>query len=522
MMTKRTLQPALILLFLLALPFPTRAQSDEIQFADITVDDAFVISLPADWLIWQRAAYATDEEASEAASDMIAGVAGSAAISQPVVAPWDRLIAIPPTPVEGGLIRLTVEIEQIDALASRAGLVAANVAPARLLDLAGAEHLSVVDINGRYVAFGRLQEAPGPALIATYVFRGHNRAVVVSLLAPTGWLADNLQLVAALLGSLRLVGEPVDIQAFELLAEAPYPAHFILPPGSLPAETDIAASEAPPLGVCGDRPAEIAFTSARDGNYEIYLLVEGDPEPRRLTENPGADIAASWSPDGSRLFFHSDRNGNMDIFSMNADGSDVQQITATDEDELAPSVSPDGTRIAFHRVYEPGQSSIHVLDLASGTEQRLTVTRGMAQWPAWSPDGSQIAFNADFSGALDIHVMNADGSKVTRLTRDTTPDGPPVWSPDGSKILFWAEREHGRSEAYVMNADGSDVRQLTYNRTTDFVASWSPDGRYIALESDRGGNPDIYILEPNERRFVRLTDHDADDIDPRWRPCAAG
>ena len=40
--------------------------------------------------------------------------------------------------------------------------------------------------------------------------------------------------------------------------------------------------------------AQIAFNSDRDGNWEIYVMDVDGNNQRRLTNNPGQDISASW------------------------------------------------------------------------------------------------------------------------------------------------------------------------------------------------------------------------------------
>lgn len=42
---------------------------------------------------------------------------------------------------------------------------------------------------------------------------------------------------------------------------------------------------------------------------------------RNLSSNPAWDYQPTWSPDGSRIAFTSGRDGNWEIYEMNADGT---------------------------------------------------------------------------------------------------------------------------------------------------------------------------------------------------------
>ena len=48
------------------------------------------------------------------------------------------------------------------------------------------------------------------------------------------------------------------------------------------------------LMVCVDAQAQIAFTSERDGNREIYVMDTDGGNPQRLTDNPQADTSPAW------------------------------------------------------------------------------------------------------------------------------------------------------------------------------------------------------------------------------------
>src|SRR5205823_1190404 len=98
------------------------------------------------------------------------------------------------------------------------------------------------------------------------------------------------------------------------------------------------------------RPAagQIAFTTDRDGNPEIYVMNADGAGLRNLTNNPDNDGLPDWSPDGTRIAFRSDRDGNAEIYVMNADGSGLRNLSNNPSLDLEPTWSRDGTRIAFY------------------------------------------------------------------------------------------------------------------------------------------------------------------------------
>jgi Tol biopolymer transport system component len=79
-------------------------------------------------------------------------------------------------------------------------------------------------------------------------------------------------------------------------------------------------------------------------SFEIAVLNLQTGEVKALTNNNYLDIAARWSPDGSKIAFLSQAGGNDDseIYVMNADGSEVKKVTNTKEGAYAtfPSWRP--------------------------------------------------------------------------------------------------------------------------------------------------------------------------------------
>ena len=291
-----------------------------------------------------------------------------------------------------------------------------------------------------------------------------------------------------------------------------------------------------PLMVDVDAQAQIAFSSNRDGNSEIYVMDTDGGNQRKLTNNRHGDWSPSWSPDGKRIAFVSNRDGHVidgiptsDIYVMDADGGNQQNLTNNPGRDSSPSWSPDGKRIAFHSDRDNDRDhniEIYVMDDDGGNLQRLTNNLTEDQYPAWSPDGKRIAFSArrdghfenQFGITYEIYVMDADGQNEQRLTENRNNDWHPSWSPDGKRIAFDADRKGDvvKFDIYVMDADGGNQQKLTNHRAWDGSPSWSPDGKRIAFWSLRDGNSEIYVMGADGGNQQNLTNHPEADEDPAW------
>ena len=278
-------------------------------------------------------------------------------------------------------------------------------------------------------------------------------------------------------------------------------------------------------------PSLIAFSSERDGNWEIYVMNVDGSDQTRLTNNEADDGFPSWSPDGQRIAFRSNRDGNFEIYVMNADGSSQTRLTNNEAFDANPSWSPDGRRLAFFSNRD-GNLEIYVMNADGSDQTRLTDNEARDTGSSWSPDGRRLVFFSnrddpdpnDDNSIYNIYVMNADGSGQTRLTDNEAWDIIPSWSPDGRHITFLSDRDDPDPNddnsiiynIYMMNADGSDQTRLTNNEAWDGSSSWSPNGRRIAYDSNQNGNWEIYIMNTDGSGQTRLTDNEAIDISPSW------
>jgi Tol biopolymer transport system component/predicted Ser/Thr protein kinase len=207
-----------------------------------------------------------------------------------------------------------------------------------------------------------------------------------------------------------------------------------------PVTDDAGAELFPSLSPDG---AQLVYTGKAAGNQDIYLRRVGSNESVNLTGDAKEDdVQPAWSPDGRQIAFRSERQGG-GIFVMRADGSDVRRVS---EAGFNPSWSPEGNRIVFgeESISRPEDRSGRVsqlwsLEVASGKKRLLT--KEDAVQPAWSPSGRFIAYWAiDLDGDRDLYTIPADGGTPIRLTRDHFVDWNPMWSPDGAWLYFCSTR----------------------------------------------------------------------------------
>ncbi len=85
------------------------------------------------------------------------------------------------------------------------------------------------------------------------------------------------------------------------------------------------------------------------------------------------------------------------------------------------------------------------------------------------------------------------------------------------KIAFASNRD-GNFEIYVMNPDGSNQTRLTNNPARDNEPTWSPDGAKIAFVTDRDANAEIYVMNADGSSQTRLSNNPEHDSDPDWSP----
>ncbi len=266
-------------------------------------------------------------------------------------------------------------------------------------------------------------------------------------------------------------------------------------------------------GAQGGFSPNVAFSSTRDGNEEIYLARGFDTPPRRLTIDPARDHSPALSPEATRIAFVSDRSGNADLYVLQLSATNtLTQVTTNAAPDYDPAWTPDGVNMVFTSEAD-GNAEIYRLNLLSGLLTRLTTNAAADRHPAMSPNGLKIAFASNRGGDFDLYVMNADGSGVARLAGGPGDDTHPVWSPDSQRLSFVSHRD-GNPEIYTVKADGSDIVRVTNDPGVDTEPAWMAGGNALIFSSNRDAGFELYSSKSDGRDVERLTVSDGDSHRP--------
>ncbi len=213
--------------------------------------------------------------------------------------------------------------------------------------------------------------------------------------------------------------------------------------------------------------------------YDSYDIFKAGPEGgdvQRLTETPGYDAEAVFSPNGDKILFTSVRSGDLELYLMNPDGSGVEQLTAMPGYDGGGFFSLDGKWIVWRasrptgkalRDYQtllaqdlirPGNLEIFIMNLADREPIQLTDNGAANFAPYWHPDGKYVIFASNMENPkgrnFDLFLFHLETRKVERVTNYPGFDSFPMFSHDGKKLVFASNRNGKvRGETNVFIAD---------------------------------------------------------------------
>ncbi len=131
--------------------------------------------------------------------------------------------------------------------------------------------------------------------------------------------------------------------------------------------------------------------------------------------------------------------------------------------------------------------------------------------PAQQPDDPEVAVEPPAPDPVERPAT------ITNLTNHPAEDRAPAWSPDGRFLAFESDRD-GNRDLYLMAGDGSGLQRLTVDDGDDSQPAWSPDGRRIVFRSDRDAGTGLWIHDIDGGEPTFLLADASPELTPDWSP----
>ena len=157
----------------------------------------------------------------------------------------------------------------------------------------------------------------------------------------------------------------------------------------------------------GEQIAYLAFAFGKPAKCILTILDLQRKQTRVVTDDTVVFSTPAWSPDGREIAFTSTRSGNEEIWAIDPEGKGLRQLTHHPGVDEHPTWNPDGSAIAFASD-QSGYHEIWVMDRFGRSLQQLTHHRVHNSHPTWSPDGTTIAYVSNRAGNDDIWILELE------------------------------------------------------------------------------------------------------------------
>jgi Lysyl oxidase/WD40-like Beta Propeller Repeat len=207
----------------------------------------------------------------------------------------------------------------------------------------------------------------------------------------------------------------------------------------------------------------VAFTSARDGGYDIYVADGSTGSVTRVTTSPGADRDPAWSPDGRRLAWTRSGGRGADVWMAQSDGGRARLLAGGVGDQSDPTWSPDGRRVAFVSRRD-GNEDIWTAAAEGGQPTLLADALKPLREPAFDRTGLRIAVVVGMEPNADLGIVRLPSGSLRVVAATAETERRPAWSTDGRSILvtraargatsLWLAPTGGGAASFVPGSDG--------------------------------------------------------------------
>jgi serine/threonine protein kinase/Tol biopolymer transport system component len=304
-------------------------------------------------------------------------------------------------------------------------------------------------------------------------------------------------------------------------------------------------------------------------NGALFVIPALGGSPKRVASGGPTH---SWSPDGNSLVYEAQTERGIWIQSL-SDGSRRRVVEGAQLH--SPALSRDGRLLAYVHgqpltLNNTSTNAVWIVAVAGGTPVRVSDSTHVNVSPVWAPDDKSLLYISNVAGSRDVYQqslrrsgnpvgsprrittglssffisISRDGSRITYdlvrnysniwtstiaprqmgsfssarpLTRENQRIEQLSLSHDGEWLAYDSDRA-GNFDIYKVRSDGGEPIQLTTSAGNDFGPAWSPDGREIAFHSHRSATRDLYVIGSEGGIERQVTSGLQNDFNPIWSP----
>ena len=213
---------------------------------------------------------------------------------------------------------------------------------------------------------------------------------------------------------------------------------------------------------------KIAFAYKGD----LYVVDSQGGTAHQLTTSPAYDYCPIWSHDGKNIAFATARNGNFDIYVVPVEGGMARRVTTNSANETPLAFSPDDTEIYYSAAIQKDaadaqfaagwMTELYKVSVEGGRPQQVTAATVCSV--SFDSDGKSFLYY-DRKGSENIwrkhqvssvarDVVYYDAKKKTHkiLTTNVGEDRAPVFMPDHKAFVYLSEPAGRNSQnVYMMS-----------------------------------------------------------------------
>ncbi|MCB0163005.1 MAG: PD40 domain-containing protein [Anaerolineae bacterium] len=196
--------------------------------------------------------------------------------------------------------------------------------------------------------------------------------------------------------------------------------------------------------------SQLAFPYDKgNGVWVVDVINNQQQNPRQLLAQDHIKNL-TWSPDGTMIAVEIGPPGITHEVAI-IDADDGRQLYRFAGEQ--PAWSPNSNQLVVKGCFEACGLWLVKLD---GTLIRQLTTDSTDSYPAWSPAGDQVAFSSsNRDGNWEIYLLQMDSGSINRLTNRAGTDTTPVFGPCGQDLYLRTD-QYGSWWITAMPLDGSD------------------------------------------------------------------